>query len=156
MKVLSERVTAFGHPLISATHPTTLEITKEKEITEKADCIIGVSADKSLSDFGLKFKRAVRNPNTIIKLKIEVNGKTEVVTGHGHPNLTYESKIHIVSRKSSYICKRTLMIHADKAAKDLNRLLVKELRKESAKIKIHLYAYTNQHLTCKKCGLNRK
>lgn len=38
----------MGHRNITAKHRTTLEITKDEEITRKADCIIGVRADKAI------------------------------------------------------------------------------------------------------------
>ncbi|MEM2818033.1 MAG: DUF371 domain-containing protein, partial [Archaeoglobaceae archaeon] len=43
-------VSAFGHPNISAKHRTTLEVTKDNEISKRADCIIGVNANKSVSE----------------------------------------------------------------------------------------------------------
>jgi hypothetical protein len=41
-------------------------------------------------------------------------------------------------RKSDYICGRTLAIRADKAAKDLSRKLVEELRNPSQRVRITL------------------
>ncbi|MEM4523515.1 MAG: DUF371 domain-containing protein, partial [Archaeoglobaceae archaeon] len=43
-------VRAFGHPNITAKHPSTVEVTKDPEISKRADCVIGVKADKSISD----------------------------------------------------------------------------------------------------------
>ena len=40
-----EIVIARGHPNIRATHKTTLEVTKEKELSPRGDCIIGICAD---------------------------------------------------------------------------------------------------------------
>ncbi len=37
--------TAQGHPNILATHKTTLEITKDTEVTGEGGCIIAVKAD---------------------------------------------------------------------------------------------------------------
>ncbi len=55
-KTLKEEVTASGHENIEATHPTTLEITKERGLSRRGDCIIAVGADKSLADFSEEFK----------------------------------------------------------------------------------------------------
>ena len=40
----------FGHPNISADHKTTLEFTKDKELTKKGNCIVGVNSDFSFSE----------------------------------------------------------------------------------------------------------
>ncbi|MBC7111709.1 MAG: DUF371 domain-containing protein, partial [Methanothermobacter sp.] len=48
---------------------------------------------------------------------------------YGHPELTLDHPTDIVCRKSDYICSRTLMIRADKAACDLDENLVRDLRK---------------------------
>ncbi len=51
-----------------------------------------------------------------------------VITGYGHPALTLDHPTDMVCRKSDYTCSRTLMIHADQAAVDLNPDLVKDLQ----------------------------
>ncbi|MEM2907042.1 MAG: DUF371 domain-containing protein, partial [Candidatus Odinarchaeota archaeon] len=56
LKLFEERLTARGHPNITATHKTTFEFTKEESITIKATCIVGVKASKGLPDFSEKFK----------------------------------------------------------------------------------------------------
>ncbi|HIG98004.1 TPA: DUF371 domain-containing protein, partial [Candidatus Woesearchaeota archaeon] len=40
--------TAHGHPNILATHRTTLEITKDSELTTRGNCVVAVAADFSL------------------------------------------------------------------------------------------------------------
>ncbi len=47
----------------------------------------------------------------------------------GHPSLTFKDPSDMVVRKSSFVCDRTLAVGADKAAVDLGRELVDELRK---------------------------
>ncbi|MEM2324735.1 MAG: DUF371 domain-containing protein, partial [Archaeoglobaceae archaeon] len=42
-------ILAFGHSNITAKHRTTFEITKDQEISKRADCVIGVKASKSIS-----------------------------------------------------------------------------------------------------------
>ena len=37
---------AMGHELISATHGTTLEITKEGHLTKGGNCIVAISSEK--------------------------------------------------------------------------------------------------------------
>ena len=38
----------YGHENITARHKTTLEFTKDRDLSLKGDCIIGVKADFSL------------------------------------------------------------------------------------------------------------
>lgn len=55
------------------------------------------------------------------------NGHDEI-TGFGHEDLTLTHPTDIVIRKSDYICPRTLMIGADKAARDLDENLIHDLK----------------------------
>jgi len=139
-----ELIRARGHPNVRATHPTTLEITKEEHLTPRGDCIVAVGADKGARDLSEEFKRAARDPNAIITLVIEVPelGLRDVVRARGHPGLTFEHPTDLVVRKSDYICGRTVAIRADKAAKDLSRELVRALRDPSTQVLIRLEVHT--------------
>jgi hypothetical protein len=139
VKVIEELM-ARGHPNITATHLTTLEITKEPSLTKKGDCIVGVAATKGLHDFSTDFKRACMNDNSRILLELRASGIVETVLGRGSRLLTLIDLEDIVVRKSSYVTDRTLMIEADKAAADLSRRLVRELRSSSTRIHIRLTA----------------
>ena len=57
------------------------------------------------------------------------NGHDEIV-GFGHENLTLTHPTDIVCRTSDYVCPRTLMINADKAARDLDSDLIEDLKNE--------------------------
>ena len=48
--------------------------------------------------------------------------------GFGHENLTLTHPTDIVCRTSDYVCPRTLMINADKAARDLDSDLIEDLK----------------------------
>jgi len=139
MRVIEDFV-AFGHKLIKATHPTTLEITKEKELTERGDCIVAVSSSKGALDLDEKFKEVAKKPETKITLVLKVNRFVEVISGFGSPNLTFTHPTDLVVRKSSYTCPRTIMVKADKAAVNLSRKFVSEIRKPEAKIFVRLIA----------------
>ena len=76
---------AKGHENIRGLHKTTLEITKETHLTPRGDCIIGVSADKSMQDFPEEFKEKIRKSKKII-VEIEVGGLRDVVVGEGMKN----------------------------------------------------------------------
>jgi hypothetical protein len=128
---------AFGDPAISAMHPTTLEITKERVKSKRGDCIVATRSEVGLSGIPQEFKAAAQREDTKITLLIEVNGTTERISGRGSPRLTFRNDDEMVIRKSGYTCDRTLMICSDKAAVDLNRNLVRELKKEN-RIKVTL------------------
>lgn len=119
---------AKGHPNVKSTHKTTLEITKEDYLTPKGDCIIGINADISMADFSEKLREKIRNSNKII-VEIVVGDLKEIIIGKGHKDLILNHPTDMVLRKSNFICPRTLMINADKSAKELNREIVERLKK---------------------------
>jgi hypothetical protein len=137
-KQIIEQILAFGHENILATHPTTLMITKDKELTKQGDCIIAIGADKAVSDLNSEFKQKLQEYNTKIDVLIEVDGLVEQVTAQGSADLDFSNDIDMVIRKSSFISNRTLAIKADKAATDLPRILVEKLRNPNHSIKITL------------------
>jgi len=139
MKVVAE-LAARGHPNITATHPTTLEITKESSLTKNGDCIVAVAATKGLKDLSVDFRRVCMNDNSRILLEFCASGIVETVLGKGSCLLTLIDSEEIVIRKSRYVTDRTLMVEADKAASDLNRHLVQELQSSSTRIRIRLTA----------------
>ena len=98
------KIFSKGHRNVTSHHKSTFEITKDEEIGPTADCIVGVDMDTE-------------------------NGHDEI-TGFGHEDLTLTHPTDIVIRKSDYVCSRTLMIGADKAAKDLDGDLIDDLKNE--------------------------
>jgi hypothetical protein len=135
---LTEHILAFGHPNVLAIHPTTLMITKDKELSKQGDCIIAVGADKSLADLGPEFKQKLRDPNTKLTMLLEVDGLTEQVNAFGSDKLNFTSSVDIVVRKSDFASDRTLAIKADRAANDLPRTFVEKLQNPQNKILITL------------------
>ncbi|WP_409199489.1 DUF371 domain-containing protein [Methanobrevibacter sp. DSM 116169] len=117
-----------GHENVLSKHKSTFEITKDKDLTLKGDCIIGVAMDKSLNDFSDEFKNKIANSNTKIKVILKtLNGYDEII-GHGHEDLSCNHPTDIVCRKSSFTCSRTLMINSNKAAIDLDEKLINDLK----------------------------
>jgi len=124
---------AYGHPNITAKHKTTLEFTKDKELTKRGDCIIGVNSDfdfKKLKDF-IKDKKDKR-----IKITIKTNNLTQTI--NCELNKDFNDKKEIVIRKSDFVSKRTLGIKANKACVDLNKKLVNKLKDNKLKIFIEI------------------
>jgi len=135
---IAETILAYGHKNIRATHESTLEITKDAQLSKKGDCVIAVSADKAVADLSPQFKESLRRENARITMLIEAGEVVEVVNVFGSLRLILTHPTDMVVRKSSYVCSRTLAIRADKAACDLSRKLVEKLRNPKRKVKIML------------------
>jgi len=135
---VTEIILGYGHENIQATHKTTFEITKEAQLSRRGDCIIAVSANKTMTDFSSEFKETLRKEKAKIMILIEAGDAAEVVNAFGSPRLILTHCTDMVVRKSNYICNRTLAIQADKAACDLSRKLAEKLRNPKQKVKITL------------------
>ncbi len=127
---LLEEFCAWGHRNIRATHPTTLEITKEDRLTPRGDCIVAVKAEKGALDLKEEVKRAIRSEGAKVTLELEVEGLKFTVQGLGCSRLTLTHPTDLVVRKSSFTCPRTLMVNADRSAADIPRSMVEALRLE--------------------------
>lgn len=125
--MIIEELITYGHKNIRATHRSTLEITKEDTLTSRGDCIIGVKANKSCKDLSEDLKKAIKR-EVPVKMIIEVNNFRDEIIGYGNENLILTDPISIVVRRGNYICPRTLMISANKAAFDLDRRLISIIR----------------------------
>jgi hypothetical protein len=136
MMQIEDNFLAKGHPNIQGTHKTTVMTTKEPRLTLKGDCIIAVASEKSLNDLKDEVKQAAKNSDATIKLILNVDNETVEVIGKGDPKLTFAHPHDIVTRKSSFICSRTLMIKADKASIDLPRSFLSKMKKPDAVMKI--------------------
>ena len=135
---VTEIILGYGHENIQATHKTTFEITNEAQLSRRGDCIIAVSANKTMTDFSSEFKENLRKEKAKIMILIEAGDAADVVNAFGSPRLILTHRTDMVVRKSNYICNRTLAIQADKAACDLSRKLAEKLRNPKQKVKITL------------------
>lgn len=131
---------AHGSPKITATHRTTLEITTEEIRSRRGDCIVATCAEVGLSSLPEELKSRMRVDGNPIVLKIEAAGSVEVVRGEGDSRLMLSSDCEMVSRKGDYVCGRTMMVRADKAAADLRRDFVSLLKDPNMRIKITISA----------------
>jgi len=127
--LLTETFKARGHSNIRAKHRTTVMTTTKPYLTLKGDCVVAVSAEKGLRDLKQEIKTAAQNSEATIRLTLSIGDEKIDITGKGHPDLLYEDPYDIVTRTSNYVCPRTLMLGADKAAKDLPRAFIKQLTK---------------------------
>ncbi|HID90339.1 TPA: DUF371 domain-containing protein [Candidatus Bathyarchaeota archaeon] len=137
--MVEETIVGYGHRNISALHPRTLELTKEEGLTPRGDCIVAVGIDKGLRDLSPSFRQAMWDGARLV-MEILCGGRRDVVTARGDGRLTLSHPSDIVVRRSDYVCDRTLAVGADKAAVDLSRDLVDELRRHGQRVTIRLAA----------------
>lgn len=136
----SEVILAHGHENVQATHRTTLEITKAPHLSKEGTCIIAVKADKAAAGLNPMFKKIMRRKDAKLTVLIEAGKTAEVLTASGSPHLVLTHPTDIVIRKSDYVCDRTLAIKANKAAFDLSKNVVAELKNPERNVKITLTA----------------
>ncbi|WP_298523743.1 DUF371 domain-containing protein [uncultured Methanobrevibacter sp.] len=122
------KILTKGHRNVTSLHKSTFEITKDAEIGPTADCIIGVDMDQTMLNFPDEFKERIADSSTRIIVELKTENGFDEITGWGHEDLTLTHPTDIVCRKSDYTCDRTLMIRADKAARDLDRELICDLK----------------------------
>ena len=135
---VKEILFGYGHANIKASHRSTLEFTKDKNLTKNGDCIVAIGTDKALEDLSIDFREKMRKPNAKLIVLIEADGISEQLTAFGSPKLRLVHPKDIVIRKSDYISDRTLAVHADKASQDLTRKLVEKLQNPKQEVKITL------------------
>jgi len=133
-----EVIEASGHPKIRASHTTTLEITKEADLTERGDCIVATCASKGAADLSPEFRKLVKNNAARVVLRIKVTNRSETIIGRGDGRLLLNHPNDLVVRKSDYVCPRTLMVRANRSASDLSREFVRVLRDPSSRIVVEI------------------
>lgn len=138
MKSLGFQFEARGHAAILSTHPTTLEITRETDLTERGECIVAVGSSVGLRDLPAVMKKALASHTCEARLSIEIGGQTFSVEGQGHPGLTFSHPSEFVVRKSGFVSDRTLMVHANRAAADIPRSFVRLLQDPTQRILVSL------------------
>ncbi|HUS78829.1 MAG TPA: DUF371 domain-containing protein [Patescibacteria group bacterium] len=136
MRSLSDTFMARGHPNVTSTNRTTLMITTDPHLTTRGDCILVIRAEKGLRDLNPDLKEAIRSEGSRVHLTMEVGGTQFHVSGKGDPRLPLDHPTDMVIRRSGYICGRTLMIHADKAAVDIDTSFLELLRDEGVKVSV--------------------
>ena len=121
---------AYGHPNILATHKTTLEFTKDCDLSLRGNCIVGVKADFELS----KIKNLIKNCKKI-KITIEaVSDKTirEIIEAELNPDFSDNNEF--VIRTTDFVSERTYAIKSNKAAFELKKDLISLLKNKKNKI----------------------
>jgi 16S rRNA (adenine(1408)-N(1))-methyltransferase len=120
----------YGHPNIRATHFKTLEFTKDTELTERGDCIIGIKADFDIARLK-QFQKKIR-----IICEIEHEGRVlrSEFKSKVHPGFNDDHEM--VLRKSGFPSERTFGIGLNLGANHLDREMVKLLQDPNTKMKV--------------------
>lgn len=124
---MEEVITAAGHPNVTATHQSTLEVTTDDFLTEAGDCIIAIEADRAPADFDPAFVDACRSASATIEARLLAAGHEWRTVGRGDPELTFESDRSAVLRTSEYVDDRTVALEVGGAAADVDRRLIEAL-----------------------------
>jgi uncharacterized protein len=129
---------AYGHSNITATHPTTLEITTQSRLTSQGDCIVGVRATCGASGLPAALKRALSSDLGRAAFQIRAAEESFEVEGGGSSNLTFQHPEEMVIRKSAYASDRTVLVSADKAAVDIPRKMVRLMQNPNQLLEISI------------------
>ena len=122
---------AWGHQNIIGTHKTTLEFTKDGQLSLQGDCILGINADFDLAEI----KKFIKNSKTgKIAIIIEASGKKikEEITAELNSN--FSSERELVIRKTDFISERTFAVKSSKSSCELGRELIEFLKGKKNKI----------------------
>ncbi len=128
-----EEIEFYGHSNITGTHKSTLEITTEKHLTDKGDCIIGVNAKTACNTLNSKIKEEIQKDNNQITIELIVEDMKFKTKAMGSSKLSLKHKKDIVLRKSKFTCTRTVGINAENAAIDIPREMISKLRNPNVK-----------------------
>ena len=120
-------IIASGHPKIRATHKTTLEFTRDKEVSERGDCVVAVNADFKKEDLQKLIHTAQK-----IRIVISADSVSDEIIAYA--NSGFDDDKEIVVRMGSFSSSRTLGVRASKSAKYLSRNLVEKLKVRGQKV----------------------
>ncbi|HII72655.1 TPA: HAD-IA family hydrolase [Candidatus Woesearchaeota archaeon] len=112
---------AYGHPNILGTHMNTLEITKDKGVSERGNCIIAVGADFS----GTKISEMAKQYGRL-RVRLQVAGLTDETEFKA--NRDFSSDHEIVIRLGNFESERTLGTDATKSSKMLDRRMIEKMQ----------------------------
>lgn len=110
--------TCRGHPNIRAEHNRTMEFTKDHDLTERGDCIVGISADFDPDE--------LKKLTEKIRITIEVNDHSNTFKAYVNPK--FDDDNEIVFRKSRYRSSRTLGTDLNKGSSKLDREIVRMMQ----------------------------
>ncbi len=132
---MEEIILAYGHENISARHRTTMQVTKDKEITRRADCIIGVRANKSAADLSQDLRKHLLEGGEVEVELVTFAGSFKF-KAMGHRGLELTNQVDAVIRKSTYVDDRTILVKAEASARDIPRHIIKSLKRRETILRL--------------------
>ncbi len=119
-----EQFSAWGHPLVTATHRSTFEITAEDHLSASGSCIIAVRSEVGAADLSDRFCTLLRMPGSILKTDLVCRETRVTVRSSGSADLTLDHPTDLVWRRSAFTCGRTIGVYSDHTAGTLPRDLI--------------------------------
>ncbi len=129
---LTETIGFHGHQNILGLHRNTIEVTKDDEISTRADCIIGVRATKSCSDLSRPLKRYIRSGGHLC-FEIIVGELRFAFQGKGSNTLNLIDDRELVLRRSDFSSDRTGAVGCNAAAMDIPRSIIGMLQNPNSR-----------------------
>lgn len=137
----SERLTytfyAKGHPNIRANHFKTLEFTKDTDLSEQGDCIVGVDADFNLEGLQIFQRNEVKKIKLTMKC-LDADQKIYEFECKCSVNDSFNDDHEFVLRKSSFNSDRTFGFNLNRGANKIPRDMVKVLQNPETVITVEL------------------
>jgi hypothetical protein len=113
---------------VRATHAKSLEFVRERDIGERATCVVAVDVDFD--------EPSLESLSGWVELEIHAAGALDTVRARMNP--AFACGDPLVVRRSANVTRDALLIEADKAASDLDRELVHALSRDGAAVAITL------------------
>ncbi len=132
---ITEEIYAYGHKNVLSIHNTTIEITKNTNLSSKGDCIVAINATKACCDLKPELKKEIKSGSKFL-VTLRVDHLSDTFEGYGSKNLMLLDEEDMVFRKSTFVCDRTVLINCTKAAGDINRDLIERLTNPGNKLSI--------------------
>ncbi len=139
----------YGHPNIASKHRSTIEFTTDSNLTPRGDCILGVKTTTNLKQLPTEIKDLIRKKNSKIKVIMKIDEFLEEIEGEGHAELSLTDETAIIIRTSNYVCPKTLVINANKAAKDISSEMRELMRNPSTIMEITIQVESGKIETSK-------
>ncbi|MEA3515131.1 MAG: DUF371 domain-containing protein [Nanoarchaeota archaeon] len=133
--MMKYKFSCYGHKNLLGMHKTTLEFTKDNDLSSNGNCIIGISADFELS----QIKKLLGFEN--MQIRLSVDGLVDKITAKVNPN--FNDAQEIVIRLGEYDSTRTLGIRADKASMHLNREMMAKMADPNKKMTVEIEGFNN-------------
>ena len=140
---LTETIGFQGHRNILGLHRNTIEVTKDNEISRRADCIIGVMATKACSDLSDPLKQYIQSGGHLC-FEIIVGEEIFAFQGKGSNTLNLINDRELVLRRSNFSSERTGAIGCSAAAIDIPRSFIGKLQNPNSNGQLKITAFPDQ------------